>query len=538
MSITLCSDAVIVSFPTPFYSVMLTCARLDDWQATFHRIPKAINQQVEERRGSRLCDIGLADAANSDMFSDFDSWGESVFWPAVTSRFGSTQPQEGSKPTSAFQVEVSSGMRASTLGLQLQEALVLENQLLTQPGVPAKRLIQFQLPSDMTYQCGDYLAVLPVNPSSVVRRAIRRFDLPWDAMLCIQKTSQKTGTASIPLDTPISAFELLSTYVEMSQPASKRDLNTLADAAVADAEVQAELRYIASSPSRFAEEVVKKRASSLDLLMRYPSIQLSIGDFLAMLPPMRVRQYSISSSPLTDPSQCSITIAVLNAPSLTASSSEERYLGVASTYLSELQPGERAHIIVRPSHSGFKPPTDLKTPMIMACAGTGLAPFRGFTMDRAVKIRGRSSGQELPDGEKPAKAILYVGCRTDGKDDIHAAELADWAEQGAVDVRWTYSRPSDGSQGQHVQDRMLEDRQELVDIFEQGARIYVCGSTGVGNGVREACKEMYLQRRQELRRQARERGEDFPEDVDENTAAEEFLERLKTKERYATDVFT
>lgn len=293
---------------------MLTCARLDDWQATFHRIPKAINQQVEERRGSRLCDIGLADAANSDMFSDFDSWGESVFWPAVTSRFGSTQPQEGSKPTSAFQVEVSSGMRASTLGLQLQEALVLENQLLTQPGVPAKRLIQFQLPSDMTYQCGDYLAVLPVNPSSVVRRAIRRFDLPWDAMLCIQKTSQKTGTASIPLDTPISAFELLSTYVEMSQPASKRDLNTLADAAVADAEVQAELRYIASSPSRFAEEVVKKRASSLDLLMRYPSIQLSIGDFLAMLPPMRVRQYSISSSPLTDPSQCSITIAVLNAP--------------------------------------------------------------------------------------------------------------------------------------------------------------------------------------------------------------------------------
>lgn len=374
---------------------------LDDWQATFHRIPKAINQQVEERRGSRLCDIGLADAANSDMFSDFDSWGESVFWPAVTSRFGSTQPQEGSKPTSAFQVEVSSGMRASTLGLQLQEALVLENQLLTQPGVPAKRLIQFQLPSDMTYQCGDYLAVLPVNPSSVVRRAIRRFDLPWDAMLCIQKTSQKTGTASIPLDTPISAFELLSTYVEMSQPASKRDLNTLADAAVADAEVQAELRYIASSPSRFAEEVVKKRASSLDLLMRYPSIQLSIGDFLAMLPPMRVRQYSISSSPLTDPSQCSITIAVLNAPSLTASSSEERYLGVASTYLSELQPGERAHIIVRPSHSGFKPPTDLKTPMIMACAGTGLAPFRGFTMDRAVKIRGRSFGQELPDGEKP-----------------------------------------------------------------------------------------------------------------------------------------
>lgn len=517
---------------------MLT--RIDDWHATFHRIPKTINQLAEERGAERLCDIGLADAANSDMFSDFDTWGESSFWPALTSKFGGYQSQE-TKPKSGFQVEVSSGLRASTLGLQLQDALVLDNQLLTQPGVPAKRIVNFQLPTDMTYQCGDYLAVLPVNPRSVVRRAIRRFDLPWDAMLRIQKSSQSSGSASIPLDTPISAFELLSTYVELSQPASKRDLNTLADAAVGDAEVQAELRYIASSPSRFTEDVVQKRASPLDILMRYPSINLPIGEFLAMLPPMRVRQYSISSSPLVNPSECSITFSVLNAPSLASSkeedAEEERYLGVASTYLSELQPGERAHVIVRPSHSGFKPPADLKTPMIMACAGTGIAPFRGFIMDRAEKIRGRSSGQDLPKEEKPAKAILYVGCRTDGKDDIHAAELAEWAQLGAVDVRWAYSRPADGSAGQHVQDRMLEDREELVEMFEQGARIYVCGSTGVGNGVREACKEMYLARRREIRQQKRKRGEEVSE-VDEETAAEEFFEKLKTKERYATDVFT
>ena len=489
--------------------------------------------------------MGLTDAADSDMFSDFDTWSESAFWPAIASKFGCTQSQNGTESNSAFQVEVISGMRASLLGLQLQEALVLENKLLTQPDSPAKRMIQFQLPTDMAYQCGDYLAVLPVNPRSVVRRAIRRFNLPWDATLRIQKSSQKTGTASIPLGTPVSAFELLSTYVELSQPASKRDLNVLADAAAADADLQAELRYIASSPNRFTEDVVKKRASPLDLLMRYPGIDLAIGDFLAMLPPMRVRQYSISSSPLANPSECSITFSVINAPSLAASSlsqnelAEEPYLGVASSYLSELQPGERAHVIVRPSHSGFKPPMDLKTPMIMACAGSGLAPFRGFIMDRAERIRGRSSGRDLPEEDKPAKAILYVGCRAEGKDDIHAAELADWAQQGAVEVKWAYSRPSDGSPGRHVQDVMQKDRQELVELFEQGARIYVCGSTGVGNGIREACKEIYLERRRELRQQARERGEDVPEhEDDEDIAAEKFFENMKTKERYATDVFT
>lgn len=491
---------------------------------------------MEEREGSRLCEIGLADAANSDMFTDFDTWGESTFWPALTAKFGAPQ-KDGAKSKSAFQVEVSSGMRASALGLQLQEGFVLENRLLSQPDVPAKRMIRFRLPSEMTYQCGDYLAVLPVNPTSVVRRAIRRFDLPWDAMLRIKK-EMTSGTTCIPLDTPVSAFDLFSTYVELSQPASKRDLNILADAAAADAEVQAELRYFASSPSRFTEEIVQKRLSPLDLLMRYPSVNMSIGDFLAILPPMRVRQYSISSSPLADPSECSITFSVLNAPSLASSSlplnertEEEQYLGVASTYLSELRPGERAQIIVRPSHSGFKPPSDLQTPMIMACAGSGLAPFRGFIMDRAEKIRGH------PEIEKPAKAILYAGCRTEGKDDIHSQELAEWEKVGAVQVKWAYSRPSDGSGGQHVQDRMLEDRKELVELFEQGSRIYVCGSTGVGNAVRDACKVMYLEKRREKIRERKERGEDV-EDKDEYEAAEAFFDGLKTKERYATDVFT
>ncbi|KAI9925634.1 hypothetical protein ASPWEDRAFT_114246 [Aspergillus wentii DTO 134E9] len=517
-----------------------------DWHATFHRIPKAVNELSEEHGGTRLCEMGLADAANSDMFTNFDSWGESAFWPAISSKFGSAQPAQG-QSKSALQVEVSTGSRASILGLKLQEGYVLENKLLSGPGVPAKRMIRFKLPSDMTYQCGDYLAVLPVNPSSVVRRAMRRFELPWDAVLKIQKAS-KAASSSIPLDTPVSAFDLLSTYVELSQPASKRDLNLIADAAVTDAEAQAEIRFFASSPSRFTEEIVKKRLSPLDLLMRYPTVKLPIGDFLAMLPPMRVRQYSISSSPLADPSECSITFGVLNAPSLAAESlpsseqaKEEEYLGVASNYLSELHEGERAQITVRASHTGFKPPTDIKTPMIMACAGSGLAPFRGFVMDRAEKIRGRrsslNSDEELPESEKPARAILYAGCRTQGKDDVHAAELAEWEKQGAVEVRWTYSRPADGSKGQYVQDRMLEDRRELVDLFDQGGRVYVCGSTGVGNAVRDACKTMYVERRREVHEQMRERGEPVPEE-DEETAAETFLDGLKTKERYATDVFT
>ncbi|KAJ5908057.1 Oxidoreductase FAD/NAD(P)-binding [Penicillium taxi] len=515
-----------------------------DWAATLYRIPKLIYELVSENGGNRLCEIGFADTASSDIFTEFDTWGEKLLWPSITEKFGGSHNQTP-KSKSSLQVDITtSGTRASAPGIQLQEGFVLENKLLTKPGVPAKRLVRFGLPSDMTYQCGDYLAVLPMNPNQVVRRAMSRLDIPWDAILRIHnmKDSNSIASTTIPLDTPISAFKLLTTYVELSQPVSKRDLTILADAVLGDDEAQAKLRFLASSPSQFAE-LVEKRVSILDILMQYPAINLPIGDFLAMLPPMRIRQYSISSSPLFNPSECSITIAVLSAPALSGKNEPgteliQQYHGVASNYLSELQVGEHAQISVRPSHSGFKPPLDLQTPMIMACAGTGLAPFRGFVMDRAERIRGRYSMLDtaaLPEDERPAKAVLYIGCRAKGQDDIHADELAEWVAQGIVDVRWAYSRPENGN-GQHVQDLMRKDFKNVVELFDQGAFIYVCGSTAVGREVRAACKEIYLNRRREKKTEAKGRGE-VDSEPDENAAAEQFFEDLKTKERYATDVF-
>lgn len=40
----------------------------------------------------------------------------------------------------------------------------------------------------------------------------------------------------------------------------------------------------------YHEQISSKRVSVLDLLERFPSIALPLGNFLSMLPPMRVRQ--------------------------------------------------------------------------------------------------------------------------------------------------------------------------------------------------------------------------------------------------------
>jgi cytochrome P450 / NADPH-cytochrome P450 reductase len=111
-----------------------------------------------------------------------------------------------------------------------------------------------------------------------------------------------------------------------------------------------------------------------------------------MLPPMRIRQYSISSSPLVDPGVATLTWTVLDTPSKAAGG--KRYLGVASNYLSKVEDSDLAHVAVKPCHGNFHPPNDIEsTPVIMLYAGSGIAPFRGFIQERAMQIACRTQAR-------------------------------------------------------------------------------------------------------------------------------------------------
>ena len=89
------------------------------------------------------------------------------------------------------------------------------------------------------------------------------------------------------------------------------------------------LAATAADRDRYQEEILSKRVSILDLLEQYTFCDLSFGEFLEVLPSMRVRQYSISSSPRVNPARCSVTVAVVDAP---AWSGNGQFHGTASNY--------------------------------------------------------------------------------------------------------------------------------------------------------------------------------------------------------------
>lgn len=146
-----------------------------DWKQTFHRIPNSIDDLLEKHGGKRMCPRGNADAAKGDMMSDFQTWEDATFWPAMKKLYGGDDADMGSEAASAgnLTIEVSNN-RKSLLRADVAEAKVLATKTLTAPGVPEKRHIELQLPTDMAYRSGDYLAILPLNPQETVHRAVTR----------------------------------------------------------------------------------------------------------------------------------------------------------------------------------------------------------------------------------------------------------------------------------------------------------------------------------------------------------------------------
>lgn len=188
-----------------------------DWSQTFHRVPKLVQQTMKARGGAPICEVGLTDVAEGNMFTDFEQWEDDVFWPAMKARYGATEAVAETEDGDSLDVRFSSP-RSSTLRQDVREATVVEETLLTAPGAPPKKHIEIKLPDGVTYKVGDYLAILPVNPKESVSRVMRQFQLSWDSHVTI---ASDRWTA-LPTGTPVPVYDVLGSYVELSQPATKR----------------------------------------------------------------------------------------------------------------------------------------------------------------------------------------------------------------------------------------------------------------------------------------------------------------------------
>ncbi len=458
------------------------------WASTFQKVPTEVDELLAAAGAIRFADRGVGDA-DDDFDGMYRDW-YAKLWNQLGESLGLEPQAQVTREANRYECEAA-GLRLHApffSSLSAQRYPILENrELLTrvaQNGGPPRstRHIEFGLPEGAAYRTGDHIALLPRNAADVIVRAAAIAELDLDELVTVRANT--AASSHLPLDTPFVVSELLAGRVELQEPITRAQIRTLAEFAE-DPEEQAALAELGADGedqvANYRKEILGKRVSLLDLLQRFHSIMVPLNTGLELLPALRPRYYSISSSPAEYPDRCSITVGALIAP---ARSGNGIFRGTSSNFLAGQMPGSTVHGFIRPPGLPFYVPDDPATPMIMIATGTGLSPFRGFLQERAAQ---RAKGDLGP-------ALLFYGCRLPDSDFIYEEEIQAFVNDGVVEVITAYSDVRDGSQA-WVQDKVSEHGDRVFDLMDAGGNVYVCGGAEtVAPAVRNAFADIYSKR--------------------------------------------
>ncbi|KSU63161.1 NADPH--cytochrome reductase [[Bacillus] enclensis] len=430
-----------------------------NWASTYQNVPRLIDEKLAEKGAERFSRRGEGDASG-DFEEQLEQWKDSM-WADAVETFGLKVENKGGKERNSLSMEFVSGIGGSPLALSYEavNTTILDNrELQTSDSGRSTRHIEVALPSGLSYKEGDHLGVLPKNSVKNVNRVLKRFGLKGNDQVVLSASGR--SAAHLPLDRPVSLSDILSHCVELQEAATRAQIRELAAYTVCPPHKK-ELEALLEE-GVYQEQVLKKRISMLDFIEKYEACELPFERFMELLPALKPRYYSISSSPSVDAGQLSITVGVVRDD---AWSGMGEYEGVASNYLARLEKGEDIACFIRTPQSNFELPADPETPIIMVGPGTGVAPFRGFLQARRILKE-----QGMPVGE----AHLYFGCRHCDQDFIYRDELERDEQNGIVTLHTAFSR-MEGQPKVYVQHLMNEDAHHLIELLDRGAHLYICG---------------------------------------------------------------
>ncbi|MEQ4718423.1 cytochrome P450 [Nonomuraea sp. B19D2] len=463
---------------------------------TYQEFPKRAYEKLTAAGAAPLIERGEADA-DGDFDGDVSAW-TAKLWAALAEEYSASAESAG--PRYEMEVLSEAEVRPAVVSSRAFPLTVVSNEELTgdptglwdfsieapRPGV---RSIVARLPEGVTYSAGDHVAVFAKNDPELVEWALRCLRVPREQVVRLRAA----GSTHLPVDTPVTAGLLLTEFAELQDVATRADIEALA----AHTECPWTRGQLAELTAAYADEILAKRVSPLALLERFPAISLPLPVFLEMAGPIKPRYYSVSSSPLADPSLVRITVGLVEGP---AWSGTGTYQGMCSAYLAGLKEGEVFYGYVRVPAPPFRLPDDPATPVILVGPGTGFAPLRGFLEERALT---GASG----------RAAIFTGCRHPQHDELYAGDLARWG----VSAHVAYSAVP-GHPYRYVQDAIAAHAGEVWELLSQGAHVYVCGDgLRMAPAVRQALLDVYRERT----------GQD----------GAEWLAELEAVGRYQQDVF-
>jgi sulfite reductase (NADPH) flavoprotein alpha-component len=292
--------------------------------------------------------------------------------------------------------------------------------------------------SGLTYQAGDALGVWFENSPALVGELITA--LGFNAQEPINVA-----------DDSLTLVEALKTKFEITQTsiqfiefwANKSQAANL----LALLEDKAALRDYAANHQ--VVDVVKSAPLASET-------KVSAQEFIEALRKITPRLYSIASSQSEVEEEVHLTVGLVQYQT-----GDANRQGGASGFLANgIDEGGEVKVFVE-HNDNFRLPVNSETPVIMIGPGTGVAPFRAFMQEREAT---EASGDNW----------LFFGDQTFTQDFLYQVEWQGYLKSGLLTkIDLAFSR--DQAEKIYVQDRLLENADEIFAWLERGAHIYVCG---------------------------------------------------------------
>jgi sulfite reductase (NADPH) flavoprotein alpha-component len=443
-----------------------------------------LDNKLAALAGTRICECVNCDV---DLDESFARWKSSLY--QGLNEIVSASPAR-SAPSSSIAIESPALPTSGNISVHTREnpyvAQLIEKRPLTRD-ISSKLTLHIAFDiggSDVRYEAGDACGVIPQNDRHLVDEILHNLNF--------------SGTVTVPLPKGGSTtlLDALLNHLQITR-LTRRMIESYATIG----KCQQLFGLLVPEQQAHLEKYTYDRGL-IDLLHDYPGVLRDPADLVAMLPRLAPRLYSISSSPSAHAGQIHTTVAVVRY----RSHNRERG-GVCSTLLADRTgAGGSLPVYIQPNKR-FRLPADSTAPIIMIGPGTGIAPFRSFLHER------RALGHT-------GSNWLFFGERSASTDFLYRDELESMHKDGHL-TRLDLAFSRDQEHKIYVQNRMLDQGQELFRWLQSGASVYVCGDASRMAKDVDATLHEIVQRQGSM-------------NLD---AANEYVQQLKDEHRYHRDVY-
>jgi cytochrome P450 / NADPH-cytochrome P450 reductase len=248
-----------------------------NWSNTYQNVPTFIDEQLALKGATRFSARGEADASG-EFEKQLEDWKSRLLSDALNTfeltLEGTENQEEG-------------GLKVQYVTGSVKPEQEATNQF-TEEELDASKL---SFPEGVNFKEGDKIGVFPINDKELVNRIIGRFKLNGEDVVVLKGSK---NLVNLPLNQPIKLSTLLTNYVDVKQPITREQLKDLAAHTVCPPH-KYELEAMVEE-GIYEHRVLDKGITIVDLLERYEACEMSFEHFLEIVPALKPKFYSVSTS--------------------------------------------------------------------------------------------------------------------------------------------------------------------------------------------------------------------------------------------------